>query len=225
MNNIIFTHIPKTAGTTFRHIIDSNFSQDEIIRLSGRKSFITATRKKVFMGHIPYGIHRYRPLTKFDYITFLRNPIERTISHYFFVLQGIKHPNHEFHKNNSIEDILAYKGSYNNFGILRDNLQTRFLYGFEALKNKPINELELLNKAKYHLKYKYKTFGIQEKFKDSVEKMCFDLGLNYSEDLILERNKVTKIKKDFPEQTVNFIIEKNKLDIELYEYALKLKYR
>ena len=224
MNKILFTHIPKTAGTSFRHILDFNYNKDEILRCRGRKAFILARNKKVFMGHLPYGIHKYRPFEKFDYITFFRNPIDRTISHYYFVLQGVDHANHQFHQNHSIEEILNYNQKISNFGSLRDNLQTRFLYGVDALSYKNISDLKLLNKAKEHLGNKYKTFGIQEKFEESVVRMCEELNLNYNQELIEARNKVTKTKEELPQSTIDLITEKNKLDIELYEFAIKLKY-
>ena len=225
MNKILFTHIPKTAGTSFRHILDYNFKKEQILRCNGRKSFMFTNNIKVYMGHLPYGMHRYRPFNKFDYITFFRDPVERTISHYFFVLNNPKNFTHEFHKNHSIEEVLNYKGSITNFGTLRNNLQTRFLYGFDALNMSKIDDLKLLNKAKENLKNNYKTFGIQEKFEESVINICNTLKLKYNSELIQSKSKVTSRKEILSENTMNTIIEKNKLDIELYEYAVNLKYK
>ena len=223
MNKILFTHIPKTAGTTFRHILDFNFKKDEVLRCDGRKSFMIAKGKKVFMGHIPYGMHKYRPWDKFDYIVFFRDPITRTVSHYYFVLNSLLNTGNKFHQDNSIEEILNDEDQ-RNFGTLRSNLQCRFLYGFDALSGDNISDSELLNQAKLNLKNNYKTFGIQEKFEESVIKMCADLKLDYNPKLIQSKNKVTAKKGEISNRTMQVILEKNKLDIELYEYAIKLKY-
>jgi len=97
----IYLHIPKCAGTTIRNNLMSAFESDEVINLyrdrympfhiSGydeAKKHLTSlsseqkNRIKLIFGHfVYYGIHEL-----FDrecrYITFLRHPLDRTISHY-----------------------------------------------------------------------------------------------------------------------------------------------
>lgn len=100
----IMLHIPKTAGTTFHYHICNNFEESEIIfvyestRYYNKPPYYFTQKKvknylksipnekkdkiKIVLGHDVYmGIHKNfnRPER---YITFLRNPVDRTISFY-----------------------------------------------------------------------------------------------------------------------------------------------
>jgi hypothetical protein len=100
----LYFHIPKCAGSTFLNHIQNNLDLHEyleiylgknkspqpsfrnraevdryLVRLSGAER----ERIKIICGHDLYeGIHRHFPNQSSRYITFLRNPVERTVSHY-----------------------------------------------------------------------------------------------------------------------------------------------
>lgn len=104
----IFLHIPKTAGSTFRYHIDKNMKPGqkllldrELLGIKKDREKLTevdyqvATKKyisklseaqkskiKIIYGHtVYYGVHKYFS-RQARYITFIRNPIERTLSLY-----------------------------------------------------------------------------------------------------------------------------------------------
>ena len=56
---IVFTHIPKTAGTSFMHTVFRNNAPDaRVFVFKGLKMFLRyfdAQRYDVIKGHIPYG--------------------------------------------------------------------------------------------------------------------------------------------------------------------------
>ena len=93
---IIFTHIPKTAGTSInKNILRKQLSpieRDFEVKkgktfadyLFGNKTFKNIP--KYVAGHFPYGIHRCFNTKYYSYFTFLRNPIDRWISHFRYAL-------------------------------------------------------------------------------------------------------------------------------------------
>ena len=100
---LVSIHIPKTAGTSFRNILKNVYGEKEVIRfdISNRrgitieekvlKSKKLSRRIKVIHGHFTY-----RNLTKMvalsdnvPIVTWLRNPIKRVISNYYYLEEKI----------------------------------------------------------------------------------------------------------------------------------------
>ena len=80
-------------------------------------------RVQVIMGHLWYGAHALlpRPAT---YLTVLRDPIDRIISHYYFVQRDERHYLHQVVQGMSLEE---YMSSGSSTEMLND--QTRLLAG------------------------------------------------------------------------------------------------
>ncbi|MCB9849095.1 MAG: sulfotransferase family 2 domain-containing protein [Phycisphaerales bacterium] len=92
---LIFTHIPKTAGMTFKRLLGKQFPADRMPKIGpdyqGSINQIKALsdrekdRVQCLSGHIPYGIHGYFPGRTPHYIAFVRDPVDRALSEYFFL--------------------------------------------------------------------------------------------------------------------------------------------
>ena len=99
-------HLPKCGGTTFNTILDRMYLPEEIfdIKLTDNSSLNTEDfislavqekdKIKLLKGHMQFGLHKYFSANS-EYITFLRNPIERIISYYYYVKRS---PNHRLYK-------------------------------------------------------------------------------------------------------------------------------
>ncbi len=98
-NNLyIFIHVPKCAGVTFRELMKNNFSCDSIIKCHSvipQRDFNTAKIHDVLEVH-PYAsmLHGHSFSVKIPEfcngrrvigISFVRNPVERFISHYYYM--------------------------------------------------------------------------------------------------------------------------------------------
>ncbi len=126
-NLIVFTHIPKTSGTSFqKSLVETNINDDQIYIYKDLKRFIQEhNRYKFVVGHVPYGLH-YFTNKKVKCITFLRYPIERAVSFYFFIKDSdtrfYKHPLRDY------VDSVTLKEFYENKKF--QSQQTKFISGF-----------------------------------------------------------------------------------------------
>jgi hypothetical protein len=231
---IIFTHIPKTAGTSLRHILVQQYCKDAVFMFYDDPTVTTKNadellnevrsyfqdlpevndqkfnglvKLRAISGHKPFGIHNLLPVTNFHYITLLREPIERVISFYYHVFGRTEH---------SIESLISCKQS-----IEFDNLQVRMLSGVGWKVPYGYCSCNMLEQAKYNLLHYY-IFGLQSRFAESLE--IFSKHLGWSQIQIVAEN--VGINKpeicNINQQTLHLIAEQNLLDIELYQFAKQL---
>jgi hypothetical protein len=221
--SLIFLHIPKTGGKTFKGVLFKqnyrgrilekpwNISSEDWIKLVKK----TNKKYKAIIGHMPFGIHNVYKFKGFEYITILRNPIDRVISNYYHFMRN---PSSKF-KNKSFIDALDMSVDFN-------NLQTRMLSGDISIYNCITGKFEqiiydenLLNKAKENLK-KIKIVGFLDQYRTFLNKVekhfkwkHFD-SYNYNN---IGKNK--KPKQNIPKNVIEKIKHLNQMDIELYNWA------
>ena len=93
---LIFLHVPKSAGTTFGAILRQQYGRNHIYKIDNEAANASVEQYKqmgindkrqyrVIEGHWPVELHNnvIQPCT---YVTFLRNPLKRVVSHYYHVL-------------------------------------------------------------------------------------------------------------------------------------------
>ena len=105
----IHTHVPKTAGSSLSHGLMSLFGAtvclDERLAPHLRARELTRAERDALNyvgGHFKYGKHRefsQCPL----YIACVRDPLDRAISYYRYVLSSSKHPNHQEFRDRTFE--------------------------------------------------------------------------------------------------------------------------
>lgn len=136
-DRFVFMHIPKTAGITVRTILGAKLSGLRLFPEIIEEKLTPIPVKKLkqyqlFMGHFPYWRMDYLFPDGFLGITFLRDPFQRTVSHYqYLVRQETFGPYPEVNKELSqirkmtIDDFF----SPNDFVLIKlaRNLQTRQL--------------------------------------------------------------------------------------------------
>ncbi|MFC0470043.1 sulfotransferase family 2 domain-containing protein [Halalkalibacter kiskunsagensis] len=211
---LIHLHTPKTGGTTLRKIITKNYKNsshnvylDEPKRKRKLK-YLNQKNVSCIQGHFPFGIHKY--LSKpCDYITMLRDPIDRVISEYYFIRRGTRHRLHQQVMKMSLDQYLRRSESI--------NLQTRYLSGATG----PVTRKDL-EIAKKHIQNHFAVVGITEMFNESLFLMKKKLGWR---DISYEKQNVTKTRPSLNQISDSTLIElekHNKLDIELYNFAKKI---
>jgi len=208
---LVFSHIPKTAGTTFNAILRKNFGSSliSVFPEDGdvyQKSDFESDFKQ---DRHPAGIssHALKPFTdfnelesKFEWVTFLRDPVERYVSQYIHQQTG----NSEHFKM----DIFSWARNYG-----RSNWQVKWLAGEENLEK----AIEVAEK-------KITFIGVVEHFDESLVLMnqCLrePLDISYDAPLMVVRDRSLKNELLNDEETRAFIVEQNELDIKFYNYVL-----
>lgn len=239
---IIFTHIPKTAGTSLRHILMQQYGQDAVFMfyddpavttknaddlLNELRSYFQCSpeitqqkfnglvKLRAISGHKSFGIHDLLQINDFHYMTLLREPVERVISFYYHIY-GRKEQTHKPAKNLTIEDLICSKAS-----IEFDNLQVRMLSGVGWEVPYGYCSYSMLEQAKHNLLHYY-TFGIQDRFAESLETFSENLGWSQIQLVAANVGKNKKTSSEIGQQTLSLIAESNKLDLELYQFAKQL---
>jgi hypothetical protein len=224
---IIFLHIPKAAGTTLSRVFLANYRRDETFTIDGvrgeesTKQFIdmSADEKRkirLLQGHMVFGLHKHL-VSPFSYITILRNPIDRVVSHYYYVLREPKHYlyNEVVSRRMNLQD---YVGS----GISTElnNDQVRLIAGIDDQIPFGCCTRTNLEQAIGNLRKYFEVVGISERFDESLLLLKKKLGWHGMP--LYRKTNVTKGRPRIDQITrkgLKTIEKMNELDMELYEYA------
>lgn len=227
MTTTIFMHIPKTGGSTFHSILGKYYPKNKIQNIFGvHKSSpeIIALEKRpreelesirLLKGHLTFGIHRYLPQTC-EYITLLRDPVERVISQFYYIKNNPNNPLHEdVHQSGmSIREFVES-------GLVTgmNNGQARFLTGY--VERLPYgDETNLYQDAIENIKNHFSWVGTTEQFDKSILILQNIMGWK-SPPYYFKQNVSQSRKKadNFEEHEIEAIKKANSVDIDIYKWA------
>ena len=213
---LIFIHIPKTAGSTLRPIMDRNYPRPLIHKLDflprDLDAFLrlpqqTRSRIRVLQGHFPFGLHEHLSVPA-DYLTILRDPVNRIISMYYWI-----HGNEE-HVLNTLVRSMSLKDFADSGFEITSNHQTGLISGLPAN-----GDSRALAVAQKNLQSEITAFGLNERFDESLLLFKKQLGWKH---VFYSRRNVTKSRprrSEVPASVLKVIQKHNSLDLELYEFA------
>jgi FkbM family methyltransferase len=230
---IAFVHIQRTAGATVRLIFEGAFSS-AAVRDAGNyfrdpdemAAKLARLRKRgwekwrrrggrVVVGYVPHGLYRESLPSDARYVTFLREPVDRVISHYHDLIRRRGGPGDlQGPTADSLEEALIEMRLPQ-----LNNLATRYLCG----ESSPLGELppSALEDAKENLP-KFAIVGLQERFEESMVLLHRTLGFKLepylNRHISIDRPRVEEI---LDEQRA-MIAEHNRLDAELYSFGREL---
>ena len=198
----VFIHVPKTGGSTFaKEIMEKNMRAirfprgcipaggwDSYVGVHGHDKIINAENSRAFAGRNKI------------YITFLREPVRRLLSFYYFV-----------DHSDSIEKWLIDN---------RQNLQNRSVWHLSSLHNTPPNRDDL-ESAMVNIE------GIELFLTDRFDESLIRLKNKYPifSDISYKKRNITKKNYNFesqPDRVKSMLYEYTELDRELYNYAKKI---
>jgi hypothetical protein len=236
---VAFVHIPKTAGGAVSTMFSTAYSRkgttDTGNYVSSPEKALTKVTKRpggwetwqrrggrVAIGHTPYGIFRegnLPPDTR--YITFLREPVDRVLSHYY----------RHVHLPSMSDTERATRGQGRRARSLEEalvemrlpqlcNLCTRFLCSRPTLGELPSSAVD---EAKENLRT-FAFVGIQERFEESIVLLQRTLGLGlvpYRDRHVSGAGRRPSVDEISDEERM-LIMEYNQLDAALYAFGLEL---
>ena len=236
---LIFLHIPKAAGTTLHRITSRQYRQDQIYTIAGKRvkeslnEFVRLpleerSQLRCVKGHMYFGLHTFLPQPS-TYVTLLRNPVERVISFYHFVLNR---PDHPLHDNATSQKMGLSAFIQSGISLEFDNVQTRLLSGFNNMVVKEGVETavsvefgactnDMLEKAKRNLREQFAVVGLSNRFDETVILLKREFGWRFP---FYGRRNVTQIglKKNISVEDLLVVKRYNALDADLHEYAQTL---
>lgn len=233
----VFLHIPKAAGSSFNLFLEKLHEpgRSHILGDYFNEKILQDSKATLFSAHMFY--EEIAPKLTGDpiYLTFLREPLDRALSHYYFLkLDSVAR---EFEANQSnygaerFEMGTALIGKAKRMSLLEflrsekelarltiSNLQTKMLGGSNDFSE--VGEKEF-RRAKENLE-KFFFVGLVEKMaqsQDEFSRLCRLPKIQPEKtNTNSERNKLS----DEPAEAVKLLTEANRYDLELYRYAQDL---
>ena len=247
---LAFVHIPRTGGGSLSTAISQNYS-----RLQGPGNYQRNPEKtrdavarlgsegvrKAIGDHVPYGLYVRHLPDDTRYITVLREPVDRVLSHYHFHAQAGSRPDQGARKLRTtwqsllnMERVEREGGEQEEQIVLDpetdtsleeglrrkipiyDNFMTRFLWGGESL----FGELppDALERAKENIS-KFWFVGFRERLDDSIILLGRKLGVGLMPYGTRHVSQKRPPLEETSEELRELVAEHNAMDVELYRFA------
>ncbi len=228
---LVLIHNPRTGGTSMAEILRRNFARTmHLHRPEQYREFFALSaaeraRIDVFYGHMPVGLPALltRPART---MIFLREPIDRAISLYYYARQTPHHPGYQK---------IAAGATLLDMQVL-NNDQTRRLWNYDwaeilirddAWWRRPldgVSEEDQITVAKRNLEA-CDFVGLYEELADDVRRAATCFGLAQAELPLLNTAAGHPRPADLDLATRTALENFHRLDLQLYEFALRLRER
>ncbi|WP_238568914.1 sulfotransferase family 2 domain-containing protein, partial [Xenococcus sp. PCC 7305] len=208
MIELLSVHIPKTAGTAFRHALEEAYGMNGVIgdyppnKIHQPDSQITYSAKVIHGHFLPKKYQGYYPQAK--RIVWLRHPIFRLISEYFFA-KTIKDHENAIHAQ-----------------LLNNNLNILEFAQIPAMRNFLAKHIKGIKLQEFDF------VGIQEFYQEDLQDLQKIMEWPKVEPIIKNNNLYHKYQKSLQEilsntTLINQISRLNLEDLQLYQNALNLR--
>ncbi len=212
---VVSMHIPKTAGTSFRNMLKDHYGNDNAVRFD-----INIVTKRIDIENIKFtktkleknirvihGHFYYNDLVSLidlqegvKFITWLRDPVQRVVSNYFYLQKRLKEELDEESKGlNILAKMQKSLIEYARNEISRNRI-SKFLDGSN------LSDFDFV--------------GIMEYYNDDIKYIANYLGMDNPE---IYMHNTTGKKEEIDGGILKEISELNSLDIELYNQAVELR--
>ena len=224
----IFLHIPKTAGETLTTILWRQYGEQGLLEVpdpyliadhemlgtfESDKRLVASNPSQfgLVFGHMPFGIHEAiaRPVR---YFTIVRDPVDRVVSHFYYVKRESRH---RLHKEVSENQMTLHDYVASGIAGELENGQTALLAGLE--RGAPSGDASILRRALANVDAHFVAVGLTEDFDRSL--VLLKLALGWDKPVVYETANVTVGRpsvSDIEQKTIEKIKAQNLLDEALY---------
>jgi hypothetical protein len=224
---LVFLHIPKTAGTSLRSLLQEQIADEALVILDPpltagtRREFTRRLpQMRALIGHLFFGVDEQLGFHG-DYVTFLRDPVARVVS---FWKHQQTHAHSAFHAQ--VKAGLTLRELVNSCQTLEtDNHMTRILVGscapgmLDSSMNR-ITDARYLQIALANVAQRFRFVGFMEHFDDSVRALFEALGWPVKAKRHKRLNVLRSAKDTLDDATLEAIRQHNALDLALYQTLL-----
>lgn len=229
---LIFVHILKAAGTTLHHLLEAQFAPEESFATCSTERYPhndlnhfealdkeQLGRIRLLNGHMGYGLHRHLPRPAV-YVTFLRAPVERVLSHYSFERTLGGSPLFPYLQSGEM-DLKEFLRHYTQAAEM-DNLQTRMIAGNWHKRGFGPCTPQMLDEARRNLRERFAVVGLAEHFDASY--LLLKRHFGWRTMYFRRRNKTRKriYRDEISADELDAILQHNEYDLQLYAYARQL---
>jgi Sulfotransferase family len=243
---VYFLHIPKTGGTTFLNFLISQFGNNDVCPAHLWRNLLEIPPERVaeyslIWGHFYSYLYRYVS-NQMRYVTILRDPVERALSHYGHIML---HKEHYLHaRAKELGDFSAYlrdpemATTLANFQVMSLALDLDPVATASALSADQLASLELerrletarssataedmLGVAKRRLRQMH-FVGITERLDESVALLCEKFHWQRPEHVESHNVNGNRLRSEGVSKTDLALLRKiNEADYQLYEFANQL---
>lgn len=226
----LFMHIQKTAGTSIINLA-RHFYQDSVISHGDycTRRPVDLSNTLFVSGHFGFAYARHLMRGRYSF-TFLRDPIERTLSFYYFCRSRDpkQFPIYQLAHENDLSDFITVCISDPFYRMLLWNNQTwQFAFGDTHLEPQPeggFSPDQLLKLAKQNID-EFSYVGFTESFATDAYYICRALGFPphaLRKELPLANANATPMRKGFldqPAKVRRLLLEITELDRDLYDHV------
>ncbi len=226
---LYFLHIPRTGGTTLHELLEAWFPPEGVLKAGSRGEVPNRLDEigpegraglRFFSGHYDTNVTRLLGRTP-RFITMLREPIARTMSHYEIIKRM---PNHKLHDEVTVGGMTFLDYLHDPRGGIADrDRQVRQIAGvMDAAPDAPYPPPEgadLLELACERLE-DFAFFGIHELYSESIDLLAHTFGREVPAEIpkrnaTTSRNHAGELLPDELEAARAL----NRLDLDLYRFA------
>jgi hypothetical protein len=227
---ILFDHLPKCGGTTINLYLANHYPNRYVFRLSGMnphksvEEFRNLPENKRWNTKLVYG-HAAHEVKDFIHpdtlsITVFREPVDRIISHYYYVKQTKNHYLHDIIEKDQIQ-LKDYCSS--NLSKELSNWYVTYFTGLslEEVSKNPEKSIDL---ALENILDMYDLIGFQEDIPIFVTALKDKLSLKVPQQIDQKNKTKNRVQKEeLSQDIIDKISQSNSLDIQLYSKLFALK--
>ena len=235
----VFVHIQKTAGTAIVNLARSAYGNHHVIShgdffeeldhfpLADYEYFQKEqVQRKIsdilfISGHFGYDFAKQFIRDRYSF-TFLRNPVERVLSFYFYckTCDPTKFEIYELSQRLSLNEFLKLGFSAPQIrGFIWNCQVLQLAHGFGSSQELHLTENELLKLAMRHLD-DFSYIGFTETFEKDRDNILRDLGIALPNEItVANANPGRPVFNELPQSTQNLLLELTELDRVLYKKA------